>query len=196
MNPMRSSVKKAVPLEIFIVYNMENVERNRERNVEATVRSIWTKQQHGQKPALCFRGKTHALGIINDEDMIHGVELSLRDHDVAPLLQYGAEEYPVYKFITHIERIMESKPISPEALQLIRQWPNNAEDFGLDPIPDDEEPTITRKPIKPKGPNIIGVIASEMTLPPTKIRKFLRNLGFCAPYDNESKIRAALKKYK
>lgn len=164
--------------------------------MEATVRSIWTKQQHGQKPALCFRGKTHALGIINDEDMIHEVELSLRDHDIAPLLQYGAEEYPVYKFITHIERIMERKPISPEALQLIRQWPNNAEDFGLDPIPD-EEPTASRKPIiKQKGPNIIGAIACEMSLPPTKIRKFLRSAGFCAPYDNESKIRAALKKFK
>jgi len=145
---------------------------------------------------LCFRGKTYALGIINDDDSIHAITVSLREHDIAPILKLGPEEYPVHKFITHIERIMERKPISPEALALIRQWPNTAADFGIDPIPDDEEPTVTRKPIKQKGPNIIGAIASEMSLPPTKIRKFLRTVGFCAPYDNETKIRAALKKYK
>ena len=162
--------------------------------MEATVRSIWTKQQHGQKPALCFRGKTHALGIINDDDMIHAVTLSFRDHDMAPILKLGPEEYPVYKFISHIERIMENKLISSEALALIRQWPNNAEDFGQDPIPD-EEPTTTTRPVKQKGPNIVGAIAAELKVPPTKIRKYLRNHGFCAPYTDEKKIRAACKNY-
>jgi hypothetical protein len=106
---------------------------------------------------------------------------------------YGVEEYPVTKFISHIDRIMENKPISDEALALIRAWPNNPEDFGDEPISD--FPEVSRKPIKKKGPNIIATISVEMKIPSTKIRKFLRTQGFSAPYDNEKKIRKALKDY-
>jgi hypothetical protein len=147
----------------------------------------------GNKPALCFRGKTYALGIVNEDEMICTLTLSLRDHDKSPLVMYGVEEYPVTKFISHIDRIMENKPISDEALALIRAWPNNPEDFGDEPISD--FPEVSRKPIKKKGPNIIATISVEMKIPSTKIRKFLRTQGFSAPYDNEKKIRKALKDY-
>ena len=171
--------------------------------MEASVRCIPTQVgvvdgesfATGAKPALCFRGKTYALGIINDEDMIHPVTLTLYDHDKSPLLMYGVEEYPVTKFISHMERIMEKKPITDEALQLIRTWPNNPEDFGDEVIPDDPE-VKPRKIKKVKPSNCIATIAEEMGIAATKIRKFLRGQGFGAPYENEQKIRTALKNYK
>ncbi len=170
--------------------------------MEATVRCIPTQIARvdnreiatGGKPALCFRGKTYALGIINDEDMICTMTLSLMDHDKSPLVMYGVEEYPVTKFISHMERIMQEKPISEEALALIRAWPNNPEDFGDKSIPD--SPQAPRKPTKKKGPNIIAVISTELKVTSTKIRKFLRTKGFSAPYGDETKIRKALKNYK
>lgn len=171
--------------------------------MEATVRSIPTETGMvdnrefavGNKPALCFRGKKYALGIINAEDGIVPVRLDLRTHDKSPILHLGEEEYPVYKFISHIERIMRSKPISEEALALIKQWPNNPEDFGDAIIPDvpSDKPIIKRKP---KGKNCIAIIAEEMGLAGTKIRKFLRGQGMKAPYEDESKIRTVLKDYK
>lgn len=201
MNPTRYSEKKAVPSENYFFYNMDMSKKTGRRKVETTVRCIPTQTamvdgrefSTGGKPALCFRGKTYALGIINDEDMIHPITLTLREHDKAPLVMYGVEEYPVPKFITHMERIMQNKPISDEALALIRTWPNNPEDFGDEVIPD--EPTVTRKPKKKKGPNIIATISSEIEIPSTKIRKFLRGQGMNAPYTDEKKIRKALKDY-
>ena len=170
--------------------------------MEATVRSIATQSAivdgtefaTGAKPALCFRGKTYALGIINDDQEIHSVKISLREHDQAPLLMYGVEEYPVTKFISHMERILQTKPITCDALALIRQWPNTPADFG-DPIIEDE-PVVARKPKPKKQANCLVLIATEIGIPTTRIRKFLRSAGFTAPYDNEKKIRKALKSYK
>lgn len=174
--------------------------------MEATVRYIPIETavvdnrtfQVGNKPALCFRGKEYALGIVNADEGILPVRLDLRTHDSSPLVLINnrKDEYPVVKFISHLERIMKEKPISSEALSLIRQWPNNPEDFG-DPIIEDEpeviRPAKSIKKIKKK--NCIAVLAEEMKIPATKIRKFLRGKGFKAPYEDEKKIRIALKGY-
>jgi len=178
--------------------------KSRERYVEATVRSIPTETAVvdnrsfavGNKPALCFRGKEYALGIINSEEGIIPVRLDLRTHDKSPILHLGEEEYPVYKFISHIERIMQTKPISDEALALIQQWPNNPADFGDAIIPDEPITQPITKKRKPKQKNCIAAIADEMGLAATKIRKFLRSQGMRAPYEDEKKIRTALKSYK
>lgn len=174
--------------------------------MEASVRYIPTDMavvdnkpyQIGNKPALCFRGKTYALGIVSEEDSINLVTLTLYDHDKSPLVQYGIqEEYPVGKFISHMERIMADKPITPEALELMKQWPNNPEDFGDPVVPDDPGPTLRiRRTKKTKLLNCIALISGEMGIAATKIRKFLRSKGFNAPYENEKKIRTALKNYK
>ena len=173
--------------------------------MEATVRYIPTEVTTsnnqevaaGNKPALCFRGKTYAIGIINDQEGILPVRLNLKLHDTSPVVTFGKseEEYPVSRFITHIERIMKEKPISEEALQLIRTWPNLPNDFGDAP----DEPATSSKPLKRPSmtkSNIIATIAQEMKTPPTKIRKFLRAQGMKAPYDNEPQIRKLMKKYK
>lgn len=148
----------------------------------------------GNKIALCFRGKTHALGIINSEEGIVSVELDLRDHDQSPLVYINnrTDEYPVSKFITHLQRIMQDKPISGECLKLIQDWPNNGEDFSCDPTPDwDDLPTVVRKKIKKK--NCIPALAKEFETTPQKVRKYLRSQGMHAPYDNEEKIRELMK---
>ena len=171
--------------------------------MEATVRYIPTDNvivdgrdyTTGNKPALCFRGKKYAVGIINDEDSVHTVMLTLRDHDKSRLVMLQEEEYPVYKFISHIERIAQQKPIDTESLRLIQQWPNTPEDFGLE-MPEDEPPKPIKHVKKVKGKNCIALIAEEMGVAATKIRKFLRSQGFKAPYEDETKIRTALKGYK
>lgn len=167
--------------------------------MEATVRSIATETcrvehqviQTGNKPALCFQGETYALGVINDEESIHTVTLTLEEVEEAPLLTYDREEYPVGKFIAHMERIMEDKPISDEALELIRNWPNNPPDFG-DEIIADPKPMSKSKLGKTVSQNCIMQIAAELNIPATKLRKILRSKGFSAPYDNAPKIREAL----
>lgn len=173
--------------------------------METTVRYIPTQNvvvdghdyTVGNKPALCFRGKKYAVGIINAEEGIHPVMLTLRDHDLSRLVMLQEEEYPVYKFIAHIQRMAETKPIDPEALRLISQWPNTPEDFG-DPVITEEEPAKPAKIMGPrfKKPNCIAVISQEMGVAATKIRKFLRSQGMKAPYEDEKKIRSALKGYK
>jgi len=175
--------------------------------VEATVRSIPTEVAvvdgqtfaTGGKPALCFRGKTYALGIINDQESICTVTLSLLDYDKAPLIRYGAEaEYPVGRFIHHMERIMQTKSISEEAKQLILDWPNVPEDFGMPSIAN-HEPEKTSPPKSRlrtiKKANCIPTLAREYQTTPQKIRKFLRSQGMSAPYDNEKEIRKAMKKH-
>ncbi len=151
----------------------------------------------GNKPALCFRGETHALGIINDSEQICTVRLRLEEYERAPLVRYGVEEYPVAKFISHIERIMREKPISPEALQLVKHWPNNPRDFG-DPIVAEveSEPSPKAQRLETiKKINCIPVLAREFETTPQKIRKFLRSQGMTAPYDQETQIRELMKTY-
>lgn len=151
----------------------------------------------GNKPALCFRGKTHALGIVNDETGIIPVELSLRDHDESPLVLINnrADEYPVSKFITHLTRIMAEKPISPEALRLIKDWPNNGEDFDSEKIEYDE-PVIKHFAKKKPKTTCIASLATEYKISPQKVRKFLRSKGLHAPYVDEKKIRSIMKTFK
>ena len=151
----------------------------------------------GNKVALCFRGKDHALGIINDECEITPVELSLRTHDKSPLVMINSkadEEYPVSRFITHLQRIMQDKPISSDALKLINEWPNNPEDFDSEPIPD--HPVVKAfRAQKKRVANCIPSLASEFKTTPQKIRKFLRSNGMHAPYSDEKKIRSLMKTY-
>ncbi|HUW45116.1 MAG TPA: hypothetical protein VMW50_04895 [Dehalococcoidia bacterium] len=154
----------------------------------------------GNKPALCFRGKTYAIGIVNEQEGVFPVRLDLRIHDESPLVTFGktTEEYPVSRFITHIERIMQEKPISDEALQLIKDWPNNPEDFGDQKIEDEgmpSEPVAKSKRVAQKvKANCIAIIAIEAGISPSKIRKYLRSQGMHAPYEDEPKIRKLLKK--
>lgn len=175
--------------------------------MEATVRRIPTHTSVvdgkefaiGSKPALCFRGETYALGIINDDESIRQIVLTLVDHDKAPLLMQGPEEYPVKKFISHMERIMQEKPISDEALHLMEDWPNNPTDFGdkrLKKDEDDASPAVERKPRIPKPQNCIPAIAGEHKTTPQKVRKFLRSKGLSAPYADEKKIQKLMKDYK
>ena len=178
--------------------------------MEATVRRIPTQiavidgeeLATGAKPALCFRGKTYALGVVNDQESICTVTLSLRDYDKAPLVRYGTEpdsEYPVSRFISHMERISVDKPISDEAMFLLKQWPNLPADFGDEIIPDDDEeekpPRPSRRLTRSKRQNCIRAVAIELKTTPQKIRKFLRSQGMRAPYDNEKEIRKLLRKY-
>jgi hypothetical protein len=147
--------------------------------MEATVRGLYTEKAivdghtyaTGNKPTLCFRGSARGLGIINDGEGIITIPITLEDLDKAPLIMYGPEEYPVAKFISHIERIMQNKPISDEALELIREWPNTPEDFDLPSSKVKRVATIKRAAQKSKS-TIISIIAGEMELPPGKIRKF------------------------
>jgi len=174
--------------------------------MEATVRCIPTqtavvdgqKLSTGSKPALCFRGKTYALGIINDQDEICTITLTLRDHDTAPLLRYGAEaEYPVGRFISHMTRIMANKPISDDALELMKQWPNTLEDFGMSPTAVEEKPLLSRpaRISAIRKANCIPSLARENETTPQKVRKFLRSQGMNSPYCNETEIRKLMKNY-
>ncbi|WP_455363550.1 hypothetical protein [[Eubacterium] cellulosolvens] len=150
----------------------------------------------GNKPALCFRGKEYALGIVNGEEGIIPVRLTLRQHDESPLILINnrTDEYPVSKFIAHLQRIMVDKPIAEEALKLISNWPNNGEDFNSEPIPD--HPVITAiKRAKVQKSNCIPVVAKEYETTPQKIRKYLRSRGMHAPYDNETEIRSIMKTF-
>jgi hypothetical protein len=155
----------------------------------------------GGKPALCFRGKTYAIGIINEQEGVLSVRLDHRIHDESPLVTFGKskEEYPVSRFITHIERIMQEKPISDEALQLIKDWPNNPADFGDKKIEDTPDPVVKSKQVTRKAKvekvTCIATIAAEAGLSPSKIRKYLRSQGMHAPYEDEPKIRKLLKKF-
>lgn len=170
--------------------------------MEASVRYIATERavvdgvdySVGNKPALCFRGKSYALGIINADDQIKAVKLALPDHDKSPLVTYGVEEYPVGKFISHLNRMMDSKPISPEALRLILEWPNNPEDFGVASIQDPPVPPSVKKKLQ-HITNCIPGIAKELGTTPQKVRKFLRSQGLSAPYTDEKKIRQLMKKF-
>ena len=151
----------------------------------------------GNKIALCFRGKTHAVGIINSEEGVIPVEMDLRAHDQSPLVYINnrTDEYPVSKFITHLQRITQDKPISPECLKLIQNWPNNGEDFDSEPVPDwENRPIITRRKKKVKS-NCIPAVATEHHTTSQKVRKFLRSKGLHAPYDNEDKIRSLMQDF-
>jgi hypothetical protein len=150
----------------------------------------------GNKIALCFRGKSHALGIINAEEAIVPIRLDLRNHDLSPLVYINnrTEEYPVSRFIAHLQRIMLEKPIAEEALRLISNWPNNGEDFDSELIPDHPVVAAIRR-TKVQKVNCIPVVAKEFETTPQKVRKYLRSKGMHAPYDNETEIRSIMKTF-
>lgn len=152
-----------------------------------------------EKPALCFRGKTYALGIISDDEKIHPVRMTIPEYERSPVVKYGRDEYPVQKYITHLERIMQVKPITTEALRLILEWPNLPEDFEQlakknKPVPTTSSPV--RAPKKQRQPNCIPTIAKELKTIPQKVRKFLRQQGLSAPYDDEKAIRKLMANFK
>jgi hypothetical protein len=175
--------------------------------VEATVRYIPIETavvqgktySTGNKPALCFRSETKAFGIVNQDDGIIPIELSLRDHDQSPLVMINnrADEYPVVKFITHLQRIIaeQNKPISSEALRLISEWPNNPADFDSEPLDPDYHPVVRALKSSKKKSNCIPSVAKDFKTTPQKVRKFLRKNGMHAPYADEKKIRELMKEF-
>jgi hypothetical protein len=73
----------------------------------------------GQKPALCFRGDKVAHCIVNDETRIRCIEVSLQDHDKALIVKRLGHDYLPAAFASAMRRIMEKKPITKRAKELI-----------------------------------------------------------------------------
>lgn len=88
--------------------------------MESSVRYIQLDNA-GQKPALCFRGEKVAHCIINDEARIRCIEVSLPDHDKAAMVKRLGHDYLPQAFASAMRRIMEKKPVTKRAKELIEK---------------------------------------------------------------------------
>lgn len=161
------------------------------------------------KPALCFRGKRAAHAVVNDETCVHVVSVPLASHDASPPVLFKRLEYPLPKFIAHIERIGKSKGITQRARYFLDRAVNHEpiEESELPPdvigtmIPEVHAESLRPVPNEPRQPaakavggTLIARIAADVGLEPPKLRKLLRAAGMRAPYEDEKAIRAAIKK--
>jgi hypothetical protein len=88
--------------------------------MESSVRYIQLENA-GQKPALCFRGEKTAHCIVNDETRIRCVEVSLPDHDKSAMVKRLGHDYLPQAFASAMRRIMEKKPITRRAKELVEK---------------------------------------------------------------------------
>ena len=153
----------------------------------------------GNKPALCFVGATEARCVVNDDEGMHVVRLppEMVNDSSAPA-GYDDPQEGVPKFIQYFNvRLIKTAPkIADEVFDLIRMAQDPPDDFpeaGKPASPSKPRAKRSKAPATKKPPSIINQLAEEMKTTPPKIRKALRGAGLKAPYDDEKKIRAALK---
>lgn len=88
--------------------------------MESSVRYIQLPNA-GQKPALCFRGETRALAVINDTTSIHTLEVTLQEHDKARIVQRLGQDYMPRAFADAMREVVKqkNKPITRLADYLV-----------------------------------------------------------------------------
>lgn len=187
--------------------------------MERSVRYIRVNEM---KPALCVRGKTWAYAIINDETCIRAVNISIKQHDLAPNVFKGLFPYPVALFEERIRAVGARKGLTRLALALLGLTEESEEPATLPPDeiaapepvarprPAPEPAPAVRstpkradKPVPPtpapKRPEsapvgLIAKLAAELKIAPQQLRLSLRLAGLRAPYENqEVRIRKVLK---
>src|SRR5712671_5345097 len=81
------------------------------------------EQVAGVKPALCFRGKKHALAVINDDLWVRTIELELHDHDKATPVTYHGEPYEPRPFADRLLMSAKAaaKPMTRRSKHLLVQ---------------------------------------------------------------------------
>lgn len=175
----------------------------------------------GMKPALCFRGKTKAYGVINDELCIRAVEIPAKSHDLASNVFQRFFPYPPGVWATRLRELAARKGITRRALALL-DLPEGAEE--PDTLPPDEiaapvvlarpgpvpkptqaerrAPRGTDRPVTPspvpkaivsERGGLIAKLAAEFKIAPQQLRLSLRLAGLKAPYENEALIRSKIK---
>lgn len=257
---------------------------------ETTIKDGRTLQVGNLKPALCIRGKQHALAVINDDSWVRTIELDLKDHDKASFVTYHGEQYdpkafadrflmsakaankPITRRAKHIlthreqcdednlpqeilERDLEQERVyaenTPKERQRAAQRPgpvvDKTEEYrDLEEVSDDVQevksvvvkvskdfvdrkrkesleharavksvkdtrkvlrnavavavakkeakakPNGTGKPATERG-TLIKKLAAEFKMDPFDLRVLIRLTGMRAPYDDESKVRVAIK---
>lgn len=145
----------------------------------------------GNKPALCFIGTDYAQCIVNNDEMVEVVTISVEEAQNSRLVPLnGSDKYPISTYMLHASKW--DKPFTSEAEELIRMAEDPPKDL---PKKKTSSTAPTRKRKRVSTASIINVLAEEHELPPTKIRKFLRSQGMHAPYDDEKGIRTAMKSF-
>ena len=153
----------------------------------------------GNKPALCFVGSKEARCVHYADE---GVEVTRLPPEVvleSPRPKgYEDDKAAISKFVTYFNiRLVKTAPkIDDEAYDLIKMVQDPPEDFDEVKPKRKSSPRAKRSkaPATKKAPSIINTLAEELKTTPPKVRKLLRSAGLNAPYDDEKKIRAAIKK--
>lgn len=100
--------------------------------MERSVRYIQLENA-GFKPALCFRGRTIAHCIINDETRVRVIEIPLPEHDRANQVKYRGTWYDAAQYAISIRRIGDRKGITRRAIALLDLPPEIEEPTELPP---------------------------------------------------------------
>lgn len=168
------------------------------------------------------RKRCHAV-INDDTRVRVVSNLSLQDHDHSSPVTFQHAPYPIPRIVDHFTKLGQRKGITARAKFFLEHALNGGvdEDDALPPdeiagaapeAPEEPGMPVKRSPSTPKpakpasesrsaaagpsrtaGADIVRKLASELKLEPTKLRKLLRSKGLRAPYDDEKKIREALK---
>ena len=146
------------------------------------------------KPALCFRGDSYAIGIINEPEEYRTHRLDLEEYENCKLVMYDKEEYPVSRYVALLEA--NTKPKSDDVKRLLTMYPEPPEDFPTAKRKSKSKATPKPTPkVKALGSSIIKILAGEYNIAASKIRKILRSKGLKAPYEDEKKIRATMSEF-
>lgn len=188
--------------------------------MEAAVLWIYQEVKHhgipieaGQKPALCLRGRKHALCLIASYP-VRVLKRPVKEFDRARRVIHRGEEYSILRALDQFSEIGSRNGMTERARRLLAKIRERAEvDEGE--FEDEEEAPYTGPSLEPPpssiievtkipiegrsqkrssgGSNLLATICAELKIEGAVARRKLRKAGLSAPYDDETKIREALR---
>lgn len=140
----------------------------------------------GSKPALCFIERTteETACLIYESQGVEEVKYPRRIVEKASVVP-GYED-PVLAIPRFIGKMRESGVPLNSSVQKMFDLALNPKSPKLEPEPEPESQKET-------PPSLIPTLAKEFKMSPTALRRLLRTKGISAPYDDEDKIRTAVK---
>jgi len=151
----------------------------------------------GNKPALCFKGTKNAHCVVIGEAEIQVVDLPISIVEGSRIVihpEIPGTPYPPERFVERV--IATRKPLTPEARKLLESINGSEAPIPTPPRPKKSAPVSkSGKPDRTAGSALISQIAEDLGIPSPKLRRFLRSQGLSAPYTDEKRVRATVKKY-
>lgn len=147
----------------------------------------------GAKLGIGFRGTKIAHCVMNTENGIAVEEVPINEYDRMRVVPNVEAKHAAEQFMAFTRRRTAQRSITPGAQRLLERLLNGEGVELVATTPEEPKASDATPPSSTQGKGVLAMVCADLSLEPAVARRRLRAAGLHAPYDDEAKIRAALK---